>query len=49
MDESSIDVDGTRLHIVSEGPGPTVVLLHEWLEYSWSWRRLDQWSSAPAR
>lgn len=38
MDESVIDALGTRLHVVTEGSGPTVVLLHGWPEYWWSWR-----------
>ncbi|HET8931041.1 MAG TPA: alpha/beta hydrolase [Acidimicrobiales bacterium] len=38
MDDSFVDAAGTRLHVVTEGSGPTVVLLHGWPEYWWSWR-----------
>ncbi len=38
MQGELIDADGTRLHIVSEGAGPLVVLLHGWPEFWWSWR-----------
>ncbi len=38
MDDTFVDADGTRLHLVAEGSGPTVVLLHGWPEFWWSWR-----------
>ena len=38
MDESFVDADGTRLRVVTQGAGPTVVLLHGWPEFWWSWR-----------
>lgn len=38
MDDRFIDADGVRIHTVIEGSGPTVVLLHGWPEFWWSWR-----------
>lgn len=38
MDDTFVDAEGTRLHIVTDGSGPTVVLLHGWPEFWWSWR-----------
>ncbi len=38
--EASIDVDGTRLHVIQAGPdgGPLVVLLHGFPEFWYGWR-----------
>ncbi|MBS1847608.1 MAG: alpha/beta hydrolase [Actinobacteria bacterium] len=38
MDHTFIDAEGTRIHAVSEGSGPTIVLLHGFPEFWWSWR-----------
>lgn len=38
MKETFVDADGTRLHVVTQGTGPTVVMLHGWPEFWWSWR-----------
>ncbi len=38
MESSFVQANGTSVHLVTEGDGPTVVLLHGWPEYWWSWR-----------
>ncbi len=38
MQGQRIEVDGVELHVVLEGDGPLVVVLHGWPEYWWSWR-----------
>lgn len=38
MESSFVDATGTRIHVVTEGAGPTVVLLHGFPEFWWSWR-----------
>ena len=35
-------VNGTRLHYVTAGEGPTVVLLHGWPETSHEWRHVTE-------
>jgi pimeloyl-ACP methyl ester carboxylesterase len=34
----SLSVDGIDLHVVEEGEGPAVLLVHGWPELAWSWR-----------
>ena len=36
--QSLIDVDGVRLHVVEEGEGPLVLLVHGFPELWYSWR-----------
>jgi pimeloyl-ACP methyl ester carboxylesterase len=38
MEHKSIDVGSTRLHVVQEGKGPPVILLHGFPEFWYSWR-----------
>lgn len=38
MHESRVEANGIHLHVVEEGDGPTVLLLHGWPECWWSWR-----------
>jgi len=37
-DEGFVDSDGVKLHYVSAGKGPLVVLLHGFPDYSYTWR-----------
>lgn len=34
------DVDGVRMHLVSGGTGPVLVLVHGWPETWWGWRKV---------
>jgi microsomal epoxide hydrolase/non-specific protein-tyrosine kinase len=38
MRESRIEANGVGLHVMEEGDGPLVLLLHGWPECWWSWR-----------
>lgn len=33
-----VDANGIQLHVVTEGDGPLVLLVHGWPEFWWSWR-----------
>jgi haloacetate dehalogenase len=35
-----VELDDVRLHYVTGGEGPTVVLLHGWAQNWWAWRRI---------
>ncbi|MGH9187915.1 MAG: alpha/beta fold hydrolase [Acidimicrobiales bacterium] len=38
MQARYVTTNGIRLHLVEEGRGPLVLLLHGWPEFWWSWR-----------
>ncbi|HUO48029.1 MAG TPA: alpha/beta hydrolase, partial [Acidimicrobiales bacterium] len=35
---ATVAANGVELHVVEEGDGPAVVLVHGWPELAWSWR-----------
>ena len=47
--ERSIDVDGLKLHYLTAGQGPAVVLLHGYAETSRMWRPLIPRLAASSR
>ena len=42
MEHHTADVDGTRLHYVTSGSGPAVLLLHGWPQTWYEWRRVAE-------
>ena len=42
MQHHTVDVGGTRLHYVTSGSGPAVLLLHGWPQTWFEWRRVAQ-------
>jgi len=40
LEHHTTDVDGTRIHYVTSGSGPAVLLLHGWPQTWYAWRRV---------